>query len=89
MKMPRYRGVSISQMKELDRKTIINYRIPGTVLMENAGRILKEFVAGASDLLDSRSEIKAMFKMDETMVLPQYNNPLKAAANKRDSMLQP
>jgi len=33
------------QMQELDRKTIENYRIPGTVLMENAGRGATEVIS--------------------------------------------
>ena len=57
-------------------------------LMENAGRILQEFVSGTGELLASRAAVKDMFKIDQTMVLPQYNNPLKVADNQRDSLLQ-
>ena len=56
--------------------------------MENAGNILREFVLGASDMLASRTKVKNMFKMEETMVLPQYNNPLKVADDNRDALLQ-
>jgi predicted component of type VI protein secretion system len=58
------------------------------VVMENAGRVLKEFVDGTTDLLASRAALKAMFRLDQTTVLPQHNNPLKLAENTRDSMMQ-
>lgn len=57
-------------------------------VMENAGRVLKEFVDGTSDLLASRTALKSMFRLDQTTVLPRHNNPLKLAANSRDSMMQ-
>jgi predicted component of type VI protein secretion system len=58
------------------------------VVMENAGRALKEFVDGTTDLLASRSALKAMFRLDQTTALPHDNNPLKLAENTRDSMMQ-
>lgn len=57
-------------------------------VMENAGRVLKEFVDGTSDLLASRTALKSMFRLDQTTVLPRHNNPLKLAENTRDSMMQ-
>ena len=57
-------------------------------VMENAGRVLKEFVDGTSDLLASRTSLKSMFRLDQTTVLPRHNNPLKLAENTRDSMMQ-
>lgn len=57
-------------------------------VMENAGRVLKEFVDGTTDLLASRTALKAMFRLDQTTVLPRHNNPLKLAENTRDSMMQ-
>ncbi len=57
-------------------------------VMENAGRVLKEFVDGSSDLLASRTALKSMFRLDQTTVLPRHNNPLKLAENTRDSMMQ-
>ena len=57
-------------------------------VMENAGRALKEFVDGTSDLLARRAALKAMFRLDQTTALPRNNNPLKFAKNKRDSMMQ-
>lgn len=57
-------------------------------VMENAGRVLKEFVEGTSELLANRSALKAMFRLDQTTVLPKDNNPLKVAENSRASMMQ-
>ncbi|MFT5500576.1 MAG: putative component of type VI protein secretion system [Woeseiaceae bacterium] len=57
-------------------------------VMHNAGRVLKEFVDGTSDLLGSRTALKSMFRLDQTTVLPRHNNPLKLAENTRDSMMQ-
>ena len=57
-------------------------------VMENAGRVLKEFVDGTTDLLASRTALKSIFRLDQTTVLPQQNNPLKLAENTRDSMMQ-
>ena len=57
-------------------------------VMENAGRVLKEFVEGTTELLASRSALKSMFRLDQTIVLPRHNNPLKLAENTRDSMMQ-
>jgi len=57
-------------------------------VMENAGRVLKEFVDGSTELLASRTALKSMFRLDQTTVLPRHNNPLKLAENTRDSMMQ-
>ena len=57
-------------------------------VMENAGRVLKEFVDGSTELLASRTALKSMFRLDQTTVLPRHNNPLKLAKNTRDSMMQ-
>lgn len=57
-------------------------------VMENAGHVLKEFVDGVADLLDSRASLKSMFRLDQTTVLPRHNNPLKLAENCRDSIMQ-
>lgn len=57
-------------------------------VMENAGRVLKEFVDGTTELLASRTALKSIFRLDQTTVLPRHNNPLKIAENTRDSMMQ-
>lgn len=57
-------------------------------IMSNAGKVLREFVNGITDLLVSRSSMKSMFRLDQTTVLPRHNNPLKLSANKQDSLKQ-
>ena len=41
--------VTAGEMQEMDRQTIENHGIPGLELMENAGRVLKEFVEGSTE----------------------------------------
>lgn len=56
--------------------------------MTNMGRILRELVAGVTDLLICRTNVKNMFRLDQTTVLPRRNNPLKLAASVEDSLMQ-
>lgn len=56
--------------------------------MQNAGQVLREFVAGASKLLTSRANLKNAFRLDQTTVLPRHNNPLKLSVNTNDSIRQ-
>jgi predicted component of type VI protein secretion system len=57
-------------------------------LMQNAGEVMREFVEGTTALLASRANMKNAFRLDQTTVLPRHNNPLKLAANTRDSIMQ-
>lgn len=57
-------------------------------VMENAGKVLREFVDGMSDLLASRAAFKSLLRLDQTTVLPRHNNPLKLTENPRDAMMQ-
>ncbi|MDX1482639.1 MAG: type VI secretion system-associated FHA domain protein TagH, partial [Woeseiaceae bacterium] len=57
-------------------------------VLENAGRLLNEFVAGISEMLAARSNVKNMFRLDQTTVLPRNNNPLKLSAGAVDSLRQ-
>ncbi len=57
-------------------------------LMQTAGQALREFVNGTSELLASRANLKTLFRLDQTTVLPRHNNPLKLAENNSDSMKQ-
>jgi len=57
-------------------------------VMANAGQVLREFVDGATALLASRANLKSMFRLDQTTVLPRHNNPLKLSASSGDSMKQ-
>ncbi len=57
-------------------------------VMQNAGEVMKEFVAGMAQLLVSRAHLKSAFRLDQTAVLPRYNNPLKLSQNPADSIKQ-
>ena len=59
-----------------------------TEVMQNAGEVLREFVQGTTQLLQSRANLKNAFRLDQTTVLPRHNNPLKLAANTKDSIKQ-
>ncbi len=57
-------------------------------VMKNAGEVLREYVKGSEKLLVNRANLKAAFKLDQTMVLPRHNNPLKLSQNSEDSIKQ-
>jgi predicted component of type VI protein secretion system len=57
-------------------------------IMLNAGQVLREFTSGISDLLVSRANLKSMFKLDQTTVLPRHNNPLKLSDNAEATLKQ-
>ncbi len=56
--------------------------------MQNAGQVIREFVAGTAKLLVSRANLKNAFHLDQTTVLPRHNNPLKLSENTNDSIKQ-
>ncbi|HWM29289.1 MAG TPA: type VI secretion system-associated FHA domain protein TagH [Woeseiaceae bacterium] len=60
---------------------------PGEIML-NAGQVLREFVSGVVDLLISRANLKSMFKLDQTTVLPRHNNPLKLSENAEATLKQ-
>jgi len=57
-------------------------------VMTNAGQVLREMVSGLSELLVCRANLKSMFRLDQTTVLPRHNNPMKLSANTTDSIKQ-
>lgn len=57
-------------------------------VMRNAGSVLREFVDGNTELLASRGNLKSMFRLDQTTVLPRRNNPIKLSTSTDDSMKQ-
>lgn len=69
----------------LDGLGINRAELPSSVdlaqIMQNAGEVLREFVAGTTNLIESRANMKNAFKLDQTVVLPRHNNPLKLSAN--------
>ena len=57
-------------------------------VMQNAGEVMREFVAGIGELLVSRANLKTAFKLDLTTILPRDNNPLKLSESTSDSIMQ-
>ena len=57
-------------------------------VMLNAGQVLREFVNGTTALLAGRANVKSMFRLDQTTVLPRHNNPLKLSESAQESMKQ-
>jgi len=52
--------------------------------MYNAGEILHEFIGGIEKLLQNRADLKSAFQLDQTMILPRRNNPIKLSQNTGD-----
>ncbi len=57
-------------------------------VMYNSGQVLREFVAGMIELLIARANLKSMFQLDQTTVLPRHNNPLKLSENTDELLKQ-
>ncbi len=57
-------------------------------VMQNAGEVLREFVAGTDQLIASRANLKNAFRLEQTTVLPRHNNPLKLSEDTGDSIRQ-
>lgn len=57
-------------------------------VMQNAGSVMRELVAGMAELMMCRTNVKTMFHLDQTTVLPHHNNPLKLSRNTTDSLKQ-
>ena len=57
-------------------------------IMLTAGIVLREFVEGTISLLASRATLKKAFRLDQTAVLPQHNNPMKFSDNTNDLIKQ-
>jgi type VI secretion system protein ImpI len=57
-------------------------------VMQNAGEVLREFVAGTDQLIASRAGLKDAFRLEQTTALPHNNNPLKLSENTTDSIRQ-
>jgi len=57
-------------------------------MMLTAGHVLREFVEGTIALLAARANLKNTFRLDQTTVLPRYNNPLKFSESPSDLIKQ-
>ncbi len=69
-------------------RTDLHESVDHTVLMQNAGEVMREFVEGTSRLLASRADLKNTFRLDQTTILPRRNNPLKLSVKTTDSIKQ-
>lgn len=70
------------------KRTDIHPSVEPQDVMVNAGLVLAELVRGITDLLVCRANVKSMFRLDQTTVLPRHNNPLKLSSNSADSIKQ-
>ena len=57
-------------------------------MMLTAGHVLREFVEGVVSLLAARSNLKNAFRLDQTTVMPRYNNPMKFSESPADLIKQ-
>ena len=57
-------------------------------VMRTAGEVLREFVEGITRLLASRANLKTSFRLDQTMMLPRHNNPIKLSENTDETLHQ-
>ena len=57
-------------------------------MMLKAGSVLREFVDGIIKLLAARANLKNTFRLDQTTLLPQHNNPLKFSESRSDLIKQ-
>ena len=57
-------------------------------MMLTAGQVLRESVAGMTELLQNRANLKHTFRLDQTTVLPRHNNPMKLSDNTNDLLKQ-
>ncbi|TFY89039.1 type VI secretion system-associated FHA domain protein TagH [Pseudomonas nabeulensis] len=55
--------------------------------MENIGRSYRLMVEGLIDVLRARASLKGEFRMQQTMIQPAENNPLKFAPNAEEALL--
>ena len=57
-------------------------------MLMTAGMVLREFVDGTINLLSSRANLKNTFRLDQTIVLPRHNNPMKFSDNTNELIKQ-
>lgn len=70
------------------KRSDIHPSIDSAEVMTNAGLLLRELIRGMNELLGSRANVKSMFRLDQTTVMPRHNNPLKLTASTTDSLKQ-
>ena len=57
-------------------------------VLRHAGQVLREYTEGVAGLLASRAGLKTAFRLDQTMLLPKQNNPIKLSEEADDSIRQ-
>lgn len=62
--------------------------IPLTDLLKNLGQVLRASVDGSMSLLRARGQMKSEFRMSQTMIQPNENNPLKFSVNSEEALRQ-
>lgn len=70
------------------KRSDIHPSIDPAEVMTNAGLLLRELIRGMNELLSSRANVKSMFRLDQTTVMPRHNNPLKLTESTTDSIKQ-
>ena len=73
------RGAGLDQLR-LDK-------VQAEAQMENIGRSYRLMVEGLIDVLRARASLKGEFRMQQTMIQPAENNPLKFAPNADEALL--
>ncbi|MDH3305480.1 MAG: type VI secretion system-associated FHA domain protein TagH [Gammaproteobacteria bacterium] len=93
-KKPRSRGATSEDLFEsfLDGLGIARDELHPSIdradMMLKAGIVMREFVAGVIKLLAARANLKNTFRLDQTTLLPQQNNPLKFSESPGDLIKQ-
>lgn len=70
------------------KRSDIHPSIDPAEVMTNAGLLLRELIRGMNELLTARANVKSMFRLDQTTVMPRHNNPLKLTESTTDSLKQ-
>lgn len=69
----------------LEKLRIDDARMPAQ--MELIGRSYRQLIEGLIDILRARSSLKGEFRLQQTMIRPLENNPLKFAPNTDEALL--
>ena len=59
---------------------------PPAEIFRTAGGLLRQMVAGLTDLLHDRSQVKEDFRISQTLIRREQNNPLKFAPGSTDAL---
>ena len=68
------------------KKESLEGKVKPEEVMRKAGELLREFTNGAIELLDDRTALQGLFRLDQTAIIPQHKNPLKISDDVDDIM---